>query len=510
MSAPETGSAPIATASEEHADEPDIRRRVLGGFGWSIVNVGTVQVSQIVVGLILVRLLSPRDYGLASMALVFSSLVLLISDFSMGTALVQRREITEADRSTVFWSTAAMGTILMLVGFAISVPLASFYHQPAVAPLFAVVSTSFLLVALQITPASVMLREMRYRVINLRGAAAAVMGNVVGITVALLGGGPWALILQQVATTGFGTALLWLYSKWRPRFILSRRSLRDLGGYGINLLGSNVLSYVKNNADNILVGRFLGSAALGTYAVAYNLMFLPLARLISPIQGTLFPVLSRWQDDLDRLANVWLRVVRLTTALLAPAMFGFIVVAPDFVPVIMGKKWHAAVPVLQLLAVVAFAQCIALLGERVLAAIDRTHVIFRFSVVECALTVAAFAVGLQWGIVGVALCYLAVSVPLQTAFIALTARSVRASVFAFAHSIRGVALATAVMVSGCLALRETLAQTHIGAPLRLVLVIAAGVLVYTAACSLLEPELMREIRRARSWRRGGEPVVATA
>ena len=124
-----------------------------------------------------------------------------------------------------------------------------------------------------------------------------------------------------------------------------------------------MLSYVTYNADNLMVGRFLGSAALGAYSVAFNLMFLPLARVIDPIQLTLFPAFSRWQDDHKQIAEVWLRVLRVIGAVFIPAMVGFIVVAPDFVDVILGNKWRSAVPVLQLLAVVALAQGMAQSGS---------------------------------------------------------------------------------------------------------------------------------------------------
>jgi O-antigen/teichoic acid export membrane protein len=486
-----------------------IRRRVLGGFAWSAFSVGVAQVTQIVVGVILVRLLSPHDYGLAGMALLFSSLVLMLSDVSMGAALVQRKQITEADRSTVFWTSAIIGTSLTLIGLAMSGPLADFFGQPEVQPLFAVVSLSFVLVALQTTQHSIMQREMRFKLINIRVAAGVVVGGATGIVAGILGAGPWALVLQQVSTAAAGTAFLWAASSWRPHFIFSRRSLRDLGGYGVNLLGSQVLTYAKNYGDNLLVGRFLGSAALGAYAIAYNLMFLPVGRLIVPIQETMFPALSRWQDDLPRLGGVWLRLLRMVSAVLAPAMFGFVVVAPDFVSVILGQKWHSATPVLQILAIVALAQCLAQLGLRVLGAVDRTRLVFRFCIVDAALSIGAFALGLQWGIVGVAWCYLIVSVPLQVVFVALTARVVEVSMLRVVSSVAGVALATATMAVGCLLARVALTATGAGPAVRLGAVVAAGIGIYAVGCVLLEREVVREIRNVRR-RRGGKALAVAA
>ena len=182
-------------------------------------------------------------------------------------------------------------------------------------------------------------------------------------------------------------------------------------------------------------------------------MFLPLARVIAPLQLALFPAFSRWQNDHKQIAEVWLRVVRVIGAVFIPAMLGFIVVAPDFVAVILGHKWRSAVPVLQLLAVVALAQGMALIGQRVLAAVDKTKTVFRFAVFNTIAVIAAFALGLQWGVVGVSICYAAVSVPLQTFYIWLTARAVSTSLREVARTLLGVMIASGVMVGDCLALR---------------------------------------------------------
>ena len=503
VSTPRAAGQAHSYADEEHHD---LRERVLGGFMWSAMDAGVVQVTQIVGGIVLVRLLTPHDYGLAAMALIFSSLVLLLSDFAMGAALIQRKTITEADRSTVFWFSTAVGVCLTLGGVALSGPLASFYGEPAVQPLFAVVSLTFVLVALQTTPASLMQRDMQYRLIHLRVASAAVVSTIAAITAALLGAGAWALIAGAIAQALTATVLIWIASSWRPSLTFSMRSLRDLGSYGVNLLGSNVVNYLRNNADSLLVGRFLGSAALGAYGVSFNLMFLPIDRVILPIQETLSPAFARWQDDLEHLAGVWLRALHMLAVALAPAMLGFVVVAPEFVHVVLGAKWSSAEPVFRIFAVVALAQCLALLGQRALAAINRTRFILRFSVAESALSIGAFALGLQWGIVGVAACYAIVSIPLQVIYIGLTARAMHTTLLSVGRQLLGVAVATALMVGVCLGVQDLLISEHLGPAVRLALVILTGVLVYAGASWVVNPGAIRELHSLRP-RRSTDPVV---
>lgn len=200
-------------------------------------------------------------------------------------------------------------------------------------------------------------------------------------------------------------------------------------------------------------------------------------------------------------------MLRVVAAGLAPAMLGFVVVAPDFVAVVLGHKWRSAVPVLQILAMVALAQCLAMLGVRVLGAINRPRLVFRFSILDATVTIAAFAVGLRWGIVGVSLCYAAVSIPLQVLFVALTARAVTVPLLEVCRGLAGVGLATVLMAAGCLGLRSALISAHVGSATRLVLVAAAGMVIYAAACAVLERDVIREIRNVRP-RRGGKALVA--
>jgi len=476
-----------------------LHAKILSGVGWSMVMVAVIQGTRIVSAIALARLLTPFEYGLAGMALVFSSLVLTFSDLSMGAALVQRRQITEADRSTVFWTSAAIGVFLTLLGIALSGPVASFYGQPQVQPLFAVVSLSFLLVCLQTTQASLLQRELRFRVITMRVAAANVAGAVVGVTAAALGAGAWAIILSAVCTSAVSTILLWWYSSWRPKLVFSRRSLRELGGFGLNLFGARSLNYLNRNADNILIGRFLGSASLGAYSVAYNIMLLPLGQVIVPIQDVLFPAYSLWQDDRERLAQAWLRIVRLVAAIVCPLMIGLSIVSDDFVQVVLGHHWveAGAVPVLRILAPVAMLQSIALLGERVLTALDRPRLIFRFTAIECALTVPAFVVGLHWGIVGVAACYAIVTTPLALVFIWLTARALGIRLLDVGRSVAGVAQAVAVMAGACVLAKVALDARSTSAPLTLLVEVAVSALVYGAVCWWRQPELLDELRNIR-------------
>ena len=484
-----------------------IRARVLRGLAWKAGAQIALQGSRVVVAIVLARLLAPHDYGIAGMVLVFTSLVLVFSDVALGAALVQRRLLTERDRSTAFWTSAAAGAVFTVIGVACSGPVARFYGEPEVQGLVAALSLGFFVNALAATQEALLVREMRFRSLELRMLAGTAVGAGVGIGIAAAGGGPWAIVSQQLAFGATSTAMIWRASPWRPTLQFSLASLRDLGSFSGNVFGHRLLFYLHRNVDNLLVGRFLGAGALGAYALAYNIMLLPFSRIAGPVQDVLFPAFSELQDQPRRIADLWMRATRVIGAVSVPSLAGLVVVAPDFVHVVLGERWTAVVPVLQVLAWVGLLQSLQTLNTNILQALDRTRTLLRFSTVFFLGHLAAFVIGLRWGIVGVAAGYAVSSTVLEPLFAWITCRVVGVTVREFASALAGVAQASLLMALCVLALRLFLVHEHVPTPLRLLALVVAGVVVYLPACAWRAPEVVTELLRLRPRR----PVVgATA
>jgi O-antigen/teichoic acid export membrane protein len=482
----------------DRGQQAGIRARVLTGLAWKVFSQTIRQGSRIVVAIILARLLAPHDYGLAAMVLVFSTLGFIFSDLALGAALVQRQKLSDADRSTMFWTSAAAGTGCMLVGIALSGPIATFYGEPAVRTLFAALSVGFLITSLGTTQRAVLERELDFRSLELRQIAATLVGAAIGIGIAIGGGGAWAIVAQQLAMAVVSTVLLWIACPWRPRFAYSVASLRDLGGFSGNVFATRLLFYTSRNLEKLLIGRFLGPVSLGAYAIAYNLMLVPLERVAAPIQEVLFPAFSRMQDDVRRVGMLWLRANRFVAAVTLPVMLGLIVVAPDFVVVVLGSKWEAATTVIQILAWVGLLQSLVRLNSSVLQARDRTDILLRWSLLITAANAVAFVVGLQWGIVGVAAAYALTNTLLQPFNTWLTARAVEMSLREFVAGLAGIAQAAAVVPMTVLPLRLALVEQEVPAAARLPILIAAGAVAFLAVCAWRAPEVLAELRALRA------------
>jgi O-antigen/teichoic acid export membrane protein len=458
-----------------------------------IASQGATQVLALVTSVVIARFLGPFEVGLAAEALVFASLALVFVDFGLGSAIIQRPNLTADDKSTAFWAGMALGVALLLIGIGLSWPIAALYGEPRVQPLFAVLSLAFLFTAPGVVQGALLTREMRFRSLQIRTIIATTVSCVIGISLAVAGAGPWAIVAQILTITSASTALLWRASPWRPQAIFSMDSLRSMRVYASHVFGTRTLEWGTANLDNFLVGRFLGAAPLGAYSIAYSLIITPVTRVAEPVTQVFFPAFSAMREP-TRIAGAWLRATRILALVVAPAMFGLLVLAPDFVEVVFGDKWDAAVPVIQILSLVGLIRALTAVNHGVLQSLARTRVLFRFTVVLSVATVAAFIAGLPWGIDGVATAYLTVTLVLQPIFLWLTTRAVGLSVRDWLRSVAGVLEAAVGMLAVVFAARELLLSTDLGAGSRLVAVTALGALVYLPLVAWRAPEVGTELR----------------
>jgi len=468
------------------------------GLAWKATTQVVSQGTRLVVAVLLARMLSPHDYGVAAMVIVFSSLVLVFSDLALGAALVQRKELSDQQRNTAFWTSVGAGATFTLLGIAVAGPVAGFYDEPEVKGLVIALSTTFLIASLATTHEALLVRDMDFGAVETRHMIGLLVGAVAGVAVAAKGGGPWAIIAQQIATSIATTALIWKRSPFRPSLTFSRHALRDLGSFSGFVLGHRLLFYVHRNADNLLIGRFVGAAALGAYSIAYNMMLVPFSRIATPVQQVMYPAFSRLQDQPQRIAELWVRATRVVGALTIPALCGLVVVAPDFVRVVLGDRWEASIPLIQILAWVGLLQSLQTLNTEIMQARDRTSVMFRFMVVFFAAHVVAFLIGVQWGVIGVAVAYAISSTLVEPILTVLAARTLGVSPLILVRGLAGVTLASLAMGVTVFLVRGALVSAEVPELPRLVICVLVGAIVYLPLCALCEPALRSEAK----WIRG--------
>jgi O-antigen/teichoic acid export membrane protein len=479
---------------EPPARAPAMQNRVLLGLRWVAASAAVLQITRMIVAIVLARLLSPDEYGVAVLVLVFSSLVLVFSDLALGAAVVQRKDLSEDDRSTAFWISVGAGVVFTIAGFALAGPIAALYDKPSVAPLCRVLSLSFLISSLQVIPEALMLRDMRFKALELRMMVATLVSGAIAIAVAASGGGPWAIIVQQLVTVFVSMTLLWALSSWRPKLRFSAASGRSLGTFSGFLVGHRLLFYLHRNADNFIIGKFVGSAALGAYAVAYNVMLAPFSKLGDPLQRVMWPTLSKMQDEPERMAVSWLRVNRLLAMITIPSLMGLVVVAPDFIPLALGDKWKPAVPLVQVLAWVGMLQALQGMNIDILMARNRTATIFRYTVFFTVVHIGAFVIGVQWGVLGVAIAYAISSTFIEPVLTVLTSRAIGMSPWRFVRNLLPVFAAALLMSAVVWVGRDLLLHAGVDLLPRFLISVALGAAVFIPLCAWRMPDLRVEVR----------------
>jgi O-antigen/teichoic acid export membrane protein len=480
-----------------------------------LASQGSTQIMSLLTSIVIAHLLLPREVGLAAEAGVFGTLALVIADFGVAAVIVQRPTLSEEDRSSAFWATIALGVLLTLVGVGASWPVALLYGQSRVQPLFAVLSLTFLITSPGIVQGALLNRELRFRALEVRGMIATGAGCTSAVLLAAFGAGPWAIIIQSLTVSGVSTLLLWRSSSWRPKLIVSMPHLRGMAGFAGHTFGARALTWAVLNLDNLLVGRFLGAAPLGAYALACSIALAPLTRIAAPITQVFFPAFSRIEDP-RRIGAVWLRALRMVAVLVVPVMLGAVAVAHEAMRVVFGPRWLPAAPVLQVLALIGLMQALTALNSGILNSRGQARTLFRVTMVTSAVSVMAFAAGLPWGIRGVAVAYLAASLLVQPAYTAITAHSVGLRLSDCLAAILGVLEAGGGMLLVVLGARALLINADVPPLPRLVACVVLGAISYGALVLWRAPEARAEVtalrrrRVARSEGASSGPAVVSA
>jgi PST family polysaccharide transporter len=495
--------------------DPDTREggigaRLQGGIAWKAASQGTLQVSRMVVALVVARLLAPQDWGVAAMVLVVANFATALTDNALGPALIQKPDLTEEDKSPVLWLNVALVLALAAMGTLLAGHLASFYGQPEVRPLFIAVSIGFLVSCLGTTHAALLQREMSFRQLELRQMVATIVGAVAGISIALAHFGAWAIVGQQLAVAATSTVLLWAFLRWRPRLTFSRASFRTLGGFAGFLFGENLLYQGGSNLGNLVIGRFLGAVALGTYGLAANVILSPVNKLVAPLSTVFFPAFVRMSHDRERLTDAWLRSTRVIAAVTMPALAGLAVLAPDFVHVVLGPRWSGAVTVIVILACGALVQSIdGMMGE-VLLAVGRPRTLFWLTVVWFCATTISIVIGLHWGIVGVAVGFTVAAYLNEPIRMYIASKALGVPFPRVLRSMSGVAGAVILMVVVVFAARRVMEAAGLSAFWRLALLTLIGGAVYLVSLLHYSPEIGFEFRRVIERRRASALAQETA
>ncbi len=395
----ETTPDTCVTASENHD------RSMAVGIAWSAAAKWSGQLVSWVSFLFVTRLLSPSDFGLVGMALLYCGLLQVVTD-AFGTAVTTLRELSGEQLAQL--NTVALGTgfLASLLSCVLAIPIGYFFRSPHLPLVIVVMSSMFLVSGLRTVPYSLLYRDMQFRLLSVLETVQAVAQAATMLTLAWLGFGYWALIIGNIV----GAAVLaGLQISWRPsRFAIPKySSIKDAVTFSRHIVVTNLSWYGYTNADFLVAGRVLGQSALGAYSLAWSLATIPLEKVAAIVGKVSYAYLSAAQNDHAALRR-YLRILTEGLSIITfPATIGMAIVAGDFVRLVLGTKWQSAILPLEILAFYAAFRCIAMLIPSVLIAIGETRFVMRTTQVGLILLPAAFYVGSHWGPSGIAFGWVA-------------------------------------------------------------------------------------------------------
>ena len=461
---------------------------------------------------VLARLLTPRDFGLAGMIVVFTGFAALFSEAGFGAALIQMKEIEERHLSSVFWLNIAMGAFLMSIALLGAPAVADFFDEPLLQPLMYVMALNLMIAPFGLVPAALLRRSMDFKLMTIVEIAAMAVSGGVAIVLALTGFGVWTLVWRGLLSSACGVLGLWMASDWKPQLLFQRKAVRELLNFSGNLLGFNTFNYWVRNADNLLIGKMVGSAGLGIYTRAYGTMLLPIRQITSVIGKVMFPALSRIQGDTERVKRAYLRATRAIGLITIPMMVGLFVLADSFVLATFGPKWAAVIPVLRVLSLVGIVQPIGSTVGWLYLSQGRADWQFKWGVGSGLFRLGTFALGINWGVMGVAFAYLLGTCVLWYPSIAIPGRLVGLSFGEFARNLGGI-FGSAVVMAGVVWTTSVFVLASWPHLATLSVEVVVGVGVYWAALEIFKVRAYTEMREllVEQWQRfRAAPMLAVA
>jgi len=351
--------------------------------------------------IIVTRLLHPDDFGLIACLAPVIAFIMLLQDAGLQQALIQRERLTFAEENGVFWILAVLSLFFAAVLWASATSIAAFYGDPRLVPLTMMASVTLLIGGLSAVPMSLLNRHMRFREIAVIDVAAQALGSASAVLGAWAGLSYWALMMMPLVSSLVKViGALWL-GGWRPgwpRFAIDRA----LFSFGANLTGFNLVNFFARNLDNILIGRVWGTVELGYYDRAYKLLMLPLQALNAPLSRVMIPILSRVQNDRDRVRRIYIRAVGVLALGVVPGMAAVTIAAEDLILVLFGEKWLPVVPIFYFLGAVGLSHIVHNPIGSLFISQGKSRQMLYLGAFNATTYVASFVIGLPWGAVGVA------------------------------------------------------------------------------------------------------------
>lgn len=479
----------------QDSDSSVLRRAAKGGVWFASFRLATQTFSWLAT-IAIARMLVPEDYGLMAIASLLTGYVEIFSELGLGAAIIQRQAITQRELSSNFWFSVLLGVGFAVVSFGLAYPTAWIFNEPRVIPITQLISVLFVVGALMIVPFNILMRELRFKAIGAIQLLAVAIASSSMLWMAARGFGVWTLINGTIIQRSSTVLLAFVASRFRPDLCFQFSDVRPLLRFGVNVAGARSLFYIFQKSDKFIVGKVLGVQALGFYSFAMQLASIPTDKIVSIVNQVSYPVMSRFQRDLQRTREIYLRVTRYTSLVVSPLFLAGAVFGEELILALLGPKWVGSIFLFRVFCLSQLVVSLTAINNAVHSSFGRPQWVVYFHLVSLLLMAPSLFVVVQYGVNALWIPWLIIYPSLCIGFSVLTLRKLDIPVGEYLKHVLPPLIASAVMIAGIKSMMPLVnAISKIGPNLTYIIVqeVVIGVMIYLAYLIAFERKTLLEI-----------------
>ena len=369
---------------------------------WNFIDKGGQQVIQFIFVFVLARLLEPEEFGLVAILSIFSVIAYILQDSGFSSALIRKKDVDEADYSSVFYFNLIISASIYLILFFCAPFIADFYNMPILAPLSRVLFLTFFFFSLGIIQNVHLVRAMDFRTGVRITFISGLASGCIAIWMAWSGYGVWSLVAQQVLQALFRSITLWLFVRWHPKTRMMMSKLKSMMSYSINILASAILNQIAGNIYPTVIGKNFSMSQVGYYGQASKLTTILQSIIGASLQGVAYPVLSKIDED-ERLKRALRKIIRISSFICFPIITLLAVGAKPIVIIVLSDKFIASVPIVQLLAIGAAVYPLYCVIHAYIQSIGESRMLLKLEAFRSILSIGSIIITMQFGILAMVL-----------------------------------------------------------------------------------------------------------
>ncbi|MBD5221872.1 MAG: lipopolysaccharide biosynthesis protein [Bacteroidales bacterium] len=375
----------------------NLGKKTLTGILWSSLEKMGGMALQFGVNIVMTRLLLPEAFGTVGMLEIFIAVSQTLVEGGFASALIQKKDPSSTDYSSVFFCNLAISLLLYAILFFSAPFIAAFYRMPMLCGLLRVLALIIVTSALSIVQVNILKKKLSFRHIAFVNILSYALSAAAAITAAVSGLGAWAIVILMLGNSAVSTIIFWISARWRPSPVCSIKAIKDLFSFGGYFLGANILQEIAKNLQSIIIGRRFSATDMGLFTQAYKLDRISSYTLPSIIVQVLFPVYSSIQDDDDRFAETLRSSVRLVAFIIFPLMAALIMCASPLIRFLYTDTWLPAVPYFRILCVGGFFVCLQNVNFYAVAAQGKSRALFLWSFYKWSFLIVALVIAMFFG-----------------------------------------------------------------------------------------------------------------